>query len=94
MSENKDIRTYLLASRDNNTMSVFGDIWILMGDSMERKRSELAQASIFLVIFLGNLFLATRYYSRNDMIGMAIFSVVVVLSGIAMFGHLIEWRKA
>ena len=61
---------------------------------MNRKSSELIQALVFLVIFLGNLFLASRYYSRDDMVGVGIFALVVILSGIAMIGHFIEWRKA
>ena len=61
---------------------------------MEKKKSELLQTLIFLVIFLGNLFLATRYYSRDDWVGMSIFAVVVVASGIAALGHFLEWRKA
>ena len=61
---------------------------------MEKKKSEIVQALVFLVIFLGNLFLATRYYSRDDLTGTAIFVLVVVASGIASFGHFIEWRKA
>ncbi len=61
---------------------------------MDKKRSELVQTLIFAVICLGNLFLATRYYSREDWVGMAIFILVVVLSAVAVFGHFIAWRKA
>lgn len=61
---------------------------------MDNKTSELVQTLIFTVICLGNLFLATRYYSREDWVGMSIFVLVVVLSAIAAFGHLLEWRKA
>lgn len=60
---------------------------------MEKKRSELVQSMIFLVIFLGNLFLAIRYYSRDDMLGTALFVVVVLAAGIAAFGHFLEWRR-
>jgi hypothetical protein len=60
---------------------------------MEKKTSELLQVLIFTVICLGNLFLATRYYSREDWVGMAIFVLVVVLSAIAAFGHFIAWKK-
>ena len=61
---------------------------------MEKKKSEILQALIFLVIFLGNLFLATRYYSRDDVVGTVLFAIVVVAAGIAMLGHFLEWRKA
>jgi len=60
---------------------------------MEKKNSELFQILIFLVIFLGNLFLATRYYSREDILGTALFIIVVIASCIAALGHFIEWRK-
>jgi hypothetical protein len=60
---------------------------------MEKKRSELLQTLIFTVICLGNLFLATRYYSREDWVGMAIFILVVVLSAVAAFGHFTAWKK-
>ncbi len=60
---------------------------------MEKKRSELLQVLIFTVICLGNLFLAARYYSREDWVGIAIFILVVVLSAVAAFGHFIEWKK-
>jgi hypothetical protein len=61
---------------------------------MERKKSELLQTLMFTVICLGNLFLASRYYSREDWVGMAIFAVVVVLSAVAVFGHFAAWRGA
>jgi uncharacterized protein (DUF486 family) len=61
---------------------------------MEKKKSELLQSLIFLVIFLGNLFLATRYYTREDILGTSLFIIVVIASGIASFGHFLEWRKA
>ena len=61
---------------------------------MEKKSSELLQTLIFAVIALGNLFLATRYYSREDLIGLAIFSLVVFLAGVAAVGHFLEWRKS
>jgi len=60
---------------------------------MEKKKSELFQTIIFLIIFAGNLFLASRYYSRDDWIGMVLFAVVVIAAGIAAVGHFIEWRK-
>ena len=58
-----------------------------------KKTSELVQTVIFLIIVLGQLFLAFRYYSRNDTVGMAIFAVVAVLAAVAAFGHFLEWRK-
>jgi len=61
---------------------------------MEKTKSELLQTAIFTVIFLGQLFLATRYYSREDCIGMALFALVAVLAAIAAAGHFIEWKKA
>jgi hypothetical protein len=61
---------------------------------MHKKTSELVQIVIFLVIFAGNLFLASRYYSRDDWVGMTLFAVVVIAAGIAVIGHFIEWRKA
>jgi len=61
---------------------------------MDKVKSELVQAAIFLIIFFGQIFLVSRYYSRDDLVGTAIFALVAVLSGIALAGHLIEWRKA
>ena len=60
---------------------------------MEKKTSELLQVLIFAIIFIGQVFLATRYYSRDDIVGMGIFAIVAVLAGIATFGHFLEWRK-
>ncbi len=61
---------------------------------MEKKKSELVQLLIFLVIVIGQVFLASRYAGRGDTVGMAIFILVAILAGIAAIGHLIEWRKA
>ena len=61
---------------------------------MEKKTSELLQTIIFAVIAIAQLFLASRYYSRDDMVGTVIFFIVAVLAGIAAFGHFIAWRKA
>ena len=60
---------------------------------MRKQNSELLQVVAFLVICLGNLFLFFRYMYREDMIGAFIFILVVVLSGIAAFGHLLAWRE-
>ena len=60
---------------------------------MERKTSELIQIAVFLVIAIGNIFLASRYYPRGDLVGTAIFSIVVVLALVAAVGHIIEWKK-
>lgn len=60
---------------------------------MDKKTSELVQTAIFLVIAIGNIFLAARYYPRGDLVGTAIFSIVVALSLVAAAGHFIEWRK-
>ena len=59
---------------------------------MDKKTSELIQTSIFAVIFLGQLFLASRYCSRGEDVGMAIFGIVAILAGIAAFGHFLTWR--
>lgn len=58
------------------------------------KKTELVQTIIFVVIVLGQLFLASRYYTREDTVGMIIFLIVAVLAGVAAFGHFIAWRKA
>ena len=60
---------------------------------MRKEKSELLQVLIFLVICLGNLFLFFRYMSREDVVGASIFIIVVVLSGIAAFGHFLAWRE-
>jgi hypothetical protein len=61
---------------------------------MKKKTSELIQTVTFLFIVLGQLFLASRYYIRDDTIGTAIFLAVAILAGVAAFGHFIAWRKA
>lgn len=61
---------------------------------MEKKTAELVQTAIFVVIFLGQVFLASRYYPRGDTVGTIIFSVIAVLSAVAAVGHFLEWRKA
>ena len=60
---------------------------------MNKKTSELAQTIIFLVIVIGQIFLAIRYYTRDDTVGMIIFAVVAILAGIAALGHFIAWRE-
>jgi len=60
---------------------------------LEKKTSELVQTAIFAVIVIGQVFLAFRYYSRNDTVGMAIFAVVAVLAAVAAFGHFLAWRE-
>ena len=60
---------------------------------MEKKKSELLQTLIFFVIVIGNLFLMTRYFAREDLVGTVIFLIVVILAGIAAFGHFLEWMK-
>ncbi len=60
---------------------------------MERKSSEILQALIFLGIFIGNIFLASRYWAREDVIGTSIFVLVFIASGVAFFGHFMEWWK-
>ena len=61
---------------------------------MKKKTSELVQTVLFVIIVLGQLFLVSRYYSREDLVGTVIFLVVAVLAGIAAFGHFIAWKKA
>ena len=61
---------------------------------MDKKKSEFLQALLFLVIVAVQIFLANRYYSRDDVVGMTIFCIVAILAGVAAFGHFIEWRKA
>jgi hypothetical protein len=61
---------------------------------MKKKTSELIQTVTFLFVVLAQLFLASRYYTREDIVGTAIFLIVAVLAGIAAFGHFIAWRKA
>ncbi|MBN1941418.1 MAG: hypothetical protein JW772_04520 [Candidatus Diapherotrites archaeon] len=60
---------------------------------MEKKKSELFQTAIFLIIFAGQVFLAMRYSAREDTVGMIIFAVVAVLAAVAAFGHFLEWKK-
>jgi hypothetical protein len=67
---------------------------VKLGLNMNKKTSELIQTITFVVIVLGQLFLASRYYTRDDMVGTAVFLIVAVLAGIAAFGHFIAWRKA
>jgi hypothetical protein len=61
---------------------------------MKKKKSELVQVIIFLVILAGQIFLASRYASRGDSVGMALFAIIAILAGISVVGHFIEWRKA
>jgi hypothetical protein len=61
---------------------------------VDKKKSEMVQIAIFGVIFAGQVFLVTRYYPRGDMVGVALFSIVAVLSAVAAFGHFLEWKKA
>lgn len=61
---------------------------------MEKRKSELVQAAIFTVIFLGQAFLVSRYYPRGDFAGSAIFLLVAVLAAVCAAGHFLEWRKA
>ncbi|RLI98423.1 MAG: hypothetical protein DRO99_00710 [Candidatus Aenigmatarchaeota archaeon] len=42
----------------------------------------------------GKVEIRDRPSSREDIVGMTIFSVVVILSLIFMVGHIIEWGKA
>ena len=61
---------------------------------MDKAKAEILQILFFVIIVLGQLFLVSRYYTRNDMIGTAIFLLVAILAGIAAFGHFIAWKKA
>jgi|GEM_PF-2969515 len=61
---------------------------------MEKKMSETVQVIIFVIIVVGQVFLASRYAGRGDSVGMALFALVAILAGIAAIGHLIEWKKA
>jgi hypothetical protein len=61
---------------------------------MEKKNSEMIQTMMFTIIFLGQVFLATRYYPRGDTVGTIIFSIIAVLSAIAAIGHFLEWKKS
>ena len=60
---------------------------------MDKESSELIQTIIFTIIALAQVFLVSRYYSRDDLIGTAIFLIVAVLAGIAAFGHFFAWRQ-
>jgi hypothetical protein len=60
---------------------------------MEKESSELVQTIIFTVIASAQIFLVSRYYSRDDLIGTTIFLIIAVLAGIAAFGHLLAWRQ-
>ena len=60
---------------------------------MDKKSSEFAQTVLFVIIVCGQIFLASRYYSRDDLVGMTIFAIVAVLAGIAAFGHFFAWRR-
>ena len=60
---------------------------------MEKKSSELVQTIIFTIIASAQIFLASRYYSREDVIGTIIFFIVAVLAGLAAFGHFLAWRQ-
>ena len=60
---------------------------------MDKKSSELVQTIIFVIIASAQVFLASRYYSRDDFIGMTIFIIVAILAGIAAFGHFFAWRR-
>lgn len=61
---------------------------------MNKKDAELVQTIIFTVIVLGQLFLVSRYYSRDDTVGTLIFLAIAILSGVAAFGHFLAWREA
>jgi Zn-dependent protease with chaperone function len=60
---------------------------------MEKKSSELIQTIIFTIIASAQVFLASRYYSREDVVGTVVFFIVAVLAGIAAFGHFLAWRQ-
>ena len=60
---------------------------------MEKKTSHLIQIIIFSVIAITNLFLAIRYSSRDDVVGMIFFSIIVILSSVAAIGHFLAWRE-
>ena len=60
---------------------------------MEKKTSELAQTIIFAGIASAQIFLVSRYYSREDWVGTAVFLIVAVLAGIAAVGHLLAYRQ-
>jgi len=60
---------------------------------MRKKSSELVQTVFFTIIVLAQIFLASRYYSREDLIGTVIFSIVAILAGVAAFGHFLAWRQ-
>jgi FtsH-binding integral membrane protein len=60
---------------------------------MNKKSSEFVQTVLFVIIAFGQIFLAIRYYSRDDTIGMAFFITIAVLAGIAAFGHFLAWRR-
>jgi uncharacterized membrane protein len=60
---------------------------------MKKENSELIQVITFLVVVLAQVFLAMRYYTREDMVGTAVFAVVAVLALAAAFGHFLAWRE-
>jgi len=60
---------------------------------MKKKSSELVQTIIFTIIASAQLFLVSRYYSREDLVGTVIFLIVAVLAGIAAVGHLLAYRQ-
>lgn len=61
--------------------------------NVNKKQTELAQTIIFTIIVIGQIFLVSRYYTRDDIVGTFIFALVAVLAGIAAFGHFIAWKK-
>jgi len=60
---------------------------------MDKKTTELIQTAIFGIIFLGQVFLVSRYYPRDDMVGVTIFVIIGIASAIAAIGHYLEWKK-
>ena len=60
---------------------------------MNKKSAEFVQTVLFVIIVFVQIFLAVRYYSRDDTIGMAFFIIVAVLAGIAAFGHFFAWTR-
>ena len=59
---------------------------------MRKETIELIQVITFLLVVAAQVFLASRYYTREDMIGTAVFAIVAVLALAAAFGHFLAWR--
>jgi hypothetical protein len=60
---------------------------------MKDKTQKMVSALVFLVIWLGNLFLALYYYNREDLFAFILFRVVIVLAALGFFYNILQWRR-